>query len=53
MRAKMILLKTAAASAVIMLGTTTVASAYHRYEDQWADAALTSTWVESMVQPAT
>ncbi|MBB1517100.1 hypothetical protein H5398_14170 [Tessaracoccus sp. MC1679] len=39
MSAKRILLKTAAASAVILLGTTTVASAHHCYKDQWADAA--------------
>ena len=39
MSAKRIWLKMAAASSVVLLGTTTVASAHHCYKDQWADAA--------------
>ena len=39
MSPKRMLVKMAAASTVILMGTATVASAHHCYKDQWADAA--------------
>lgn len=39
MSPKRMLVKMAAASTVILMGTATMASAHHCYKDQWSDAA--------------